>query len=127
SELTPGELIARLVGAFLASNLSLIVLGYAITLANGLSGAFLSMGAQAIDPGVVAEVIAGYVVAQLVPFNLFPALVALAAVVLALCVVVIYIVRIAITIVLIAAAPLALMFHALPATDGLARLWWRGI
>ncbi|MFV2216608.1 hypothetical protein ACFHW2_41065 [Actinomadura sp. LOL_016] len=127
SELTPGELIARLVGAFLASNVSLIVLGYAITLANGLSGAFLSMGAESIDPSVVAEVIAGYVVAQLVPFNLFPALVALAAVVLALCVVIIYIVRIAITIVLIAAAPLALMFHALPATDGLARLWWRGI
>ncbi|RSN56669.1 hypothetical protein [Actinomadura sp. WAC 06369] len=127
TELTPGQLVARVVGAFLASNLSLIVLGYAISLANGLSRALLTMGAESIDPGVVAEVIAGYIAAQLVPSNLFPVLIALGAVVLALCLVFVYIVRVALTIVLIAAAPIALMLHALPVTDGLARLWWRGI
>ena len=36
-----------------------------------------------------------------------------------------YIVRVALTIVLIAGAPIALMFHALPHTDGIARWWWR--
>jgi len=46
---------------------------------------------------------------------------------LALIVAFIYVARLAITMVLIAAAPLALMFHALPMTDGIARLWWRGI
>jgi hypothetical protein len=29
--------------------------------------------------------------------------------------------------ILIAAAPLLLLTHALPQTDGLARLWWRGM
>jgi hypothetical protein len=36
-----------------------------------------------------------------------------------------YLVRVAITFLLIAAAPLLLMFHALPQTDGLARWWWK--
>ena len=36
-----------------------------------------------------------------------------------------FIVRVALTIVLIAGAPIALMFHALPHTDGIARWWWR--
>jgi hypothetical protein len=126
-ELTPGQLVARLLGAFLASNLSLIVIGYGITFANGLATAFLRAGAEAVDPGRVAKVIAGYVVANLVPAQPFTILIGLGVVVLALCVGFIYIVRVALTMVLIAAAPVALMFHALPATDGLARLWWRSI
>ncbi|CNG13830.1 Uncharacterised protein [Mycobacterium tuberculosis] len=127
SELTPGQLVARLVGAFAASNLSLVLVGYAITFANGLSGAFLAAGAEAIDPGRVAKAIAGYLVASVVPNQPFTIFVGLGVVVLALCVVFIYIIRIALTMVLIAAAPVALMFHALPVTDGLARLWWRSI
>ncbi|MEU9018582.1 hypothetical protein [Actinomadura sp. NPDC048394] len=126
-ELTPGQLVARLLGAFLASNLSLIVIGYGITFANGLAGAFLKAGAEAVAPGRVAKVIAGYVVANLVPAQPFTILIGLGVVVLALCVGFIYIVRVALTMVLIAAAPVALIFHALPATDGLARLWWRSI
>ena len=37
----------------------------------------------------------------------------------------VYVVRVAITVILIAGAPLALMLHALPQTDGIARWWWR--
>ncbi|MFA1550778.1 hypothetical protein [Actinomadura chokoriensis] len=127
SELTPGQLVARLVGAFAASNLSLILIGYAIAFANGLSGAFLKAGAEAIDPGRVAKAIAGYLVASLMPNQPYTIFIGLGVVVLALCVAFIYIIRIALTMVLIAAAPVALMFHALPVTDGLARLWWRSI
>ncbi|MGI5204692.1 hypothetical protein ACQEU6_24310 [Spirillospora sp. CA-108201] len=127
SELTPGQLVARLVGAFAASNLSLILIGYAITFANGLSGAFLSAGAEAVDPSRVAKAISAYLVASLVPNQPFTIFIGLGVVVLALCVAFIYIIRIALTMVLIAAAPVALMFHALPLTDGLARLWWRSI
>jgi hypothetical protein len=127
SELTPGQLVARLVGAFAASNLSLVLIGYAITFANGLSGAFLAAGAEAIDPSRVAKAIAGYLLASVVPNQPFTIFIGLGVVVLALCVVFIYIIRIALTMVLIAAAPVALMFHALPVTDGLARLWWRSI
>ncbi len=36
-----------------------------------------------------------------------------------------YVVRVALTIVLIAGAPLALMFHALPQTEGIAYWWWK--
>ncbi|MEO3829899.1 hypothetical protein [Actinomadura sp. B10D3] len=127
SELTPGQLVARLVGAFAASNLSLILIGYAITFANGLSGAFLRAGAEAIDPSRVAKAIAAYLAASLVPNQPFTIFIGLGVVVLAVCVAFIYIIRIALTMVLIAAAPVALMFHALPITDGLARLWWRSI
>ncbi|MEU9018667.1 hypothetical protein [Actinomadura sp. NPDC048394] len=126
-ELTPGQLVARLLGAFAASNLSLILIGYAITFANGLSGAFLDAGAEAIDPSRVAKSIAAYLVASLVPNQPFTIFIGLGVVVLALCVAFIYIIRIALTMVLIAAAPVALMFHALPITDGLARMWWRSI
>ncbi|MFG2084633.1 hypothetical protein [Spirillospora sp. NPDC048824] len=127
AELTPGQLAVRIVGAFLASNLSLILIGYGIGFANGLAGAFLEAGAEPIDPSVVADVVAGFVAASLVPGQPFTAMVGLGVVVLALGVAFIYVIRLALTIVLIAAAPLALMFHALPMTDGLARLWWRGI
>ena len=37
------------------------------------------------------------------------------------------VVRAAVVLILIAAAPLLLLTHALPQTDGLARLWWRGM
>lgn len=127
AELTPGQLAVRVVGAFVASNLSLVLIGYGVSFANGLATAFLTAGAESIDPSVVADVVAGFVTGNLTPLQPFFALVALGVVVLALCVVFIYIVRLALTMVLIAAAPLALMFHALPLTDGLARLWWRGI
>jgi hypothetical protein len=36
-----------------------------------------------------------------------------------------YVVRVMLTVVLIAGAPIALMFHALPQTEGIARWWWR--
>ncbi|WP_396446844.1 hypothetical protein [Actinomadura sp.] len=127
SELTPGQLVARLVGAFAGSNLSLILIGYAITFANGLSGAFLSAGAEAMEPSRVAEAITAYLAASLVPNQPFTIFIGLGVVVLALCLAFIYIIRVALTMVLIAAAPVALMFHALPITDGLARLWWRSI
>jgi hypothetical protein len=36
-----------------------------------------------------------------------------------------YVVRVALTVILIAGAPIALMFHALPQTEGIARWWWK--
>ena len=36
-----------------------------------------------------------------------------------------YIVRVALTVLLVAGAPLALMFHALPHTEGIAKWWWK--
>ncbi|MEU6036142.1 hypothetical protein ABZ801_12105 [Actinomadura sp. NPDC047616] len=126
-ELSPKELLPRLLLAFLATNLSLIFIGHGISLANGLAKAFLTAGSSKIDPAQAGTVLGNGVEASINTVGTFFVLVALVAVVLALIVAFIYVARLAITMVLIAAAPLALMFHALPMTDGIARLWWRGI
>ncbi|GAA3714403.1 hypothetical protein GCM10022224_095080 [Nonomuraea antimicrobica] len=119
------ELLPRLVWAFLAANLSLIAITYAITLANGLSQAFLADGASRIDPELVFDAIKKAVLAGIALKGVFFAIVALVVVVLAVGVLFTYIVRIALTMVVIVAAPLALILHALPMTEGIARLWWR--
>ncbi|WP_336213594.1 hypothetical protein [Nonomuraea sp. LPB2021202275-12-8] len=119
------ELLPRLVWALLAANLSLVAIGYAITLVNGLSQAFLADGASQIDPESVFEAVKVTILAGIATHGVFFALVSLVAVILAVGVVFTYLVRLALTMVVIAAAPLALIFHALPMTDGLARLWWR--
>ncbi|MCP2343717.1 hypothetical protein [Actinomadura rupiterrae] len=127
NEISVKEVLPRLVWAFLASNLSLTLIGYAITFANGLTDAFLTSGAERIDPAEAGRTLASGVEVTLATDHIFYVLVALVAVVLALIVAFIYVVRLAITLVLIAAAPLALMLHALQVTDGIARLWWRGL
>jgi hypothetical protein len=57
--------------------------------------------------------------------SVFLALVALVAVVLAIVVAATYVVRVAIMVVLVAGAPLALVWHCLPQTEGVAVVWWR--
>ncbi|NRQ30656.1 hypothetical protein HII36_02210 [Nonomuraea sp. NN258] len=126
-EASARQLLPRLVWAFLAANLSLIAIEHAIVLANGLSQAFLSEGASRIDPASVFDAIKKAVLAGIATRGVFFAIVALVVVVLAVGVMFTYVVRLALTMVVIAAAPLALIFHALPMTDGLARLWWRAI
>lgn len=126
-DLSPQELLPRVIWGFLAANLSLPVIGYGISFANGLSTAFLQSGEQRIDPRVVTEAITTTVLASLATNGVFFALISLVVLVLAVCVAFTYVMRLALTMVLIAAAPIALMFHVLPLTDGLARLWWRGI
>ncbi|MFC7591594.1 hypothetical protein ACFQYP_53775 [Nonomuraea antimicrobica] len=100
------ELLPRLVWAFLAANLSLIAITYAITLANGLSQAFLADGASRIDPELVFDAIKKAVLAGIALKGVFFAIVALVVVVLAVGVLFTYIVRIALTMVVIVAAPL---------------------
>lgn len=51
----------------------------------------------------------------------------LACAVLGVVLLVLYILRSALLIVLVCAAPVMLLCHALPQTDGLARLWWRSV
>ncbi|MFB9206093.1 proline-rich domain-containing protein [Nonomuraea spiralis] len=123
--LSARALLPRLVWASLAANLSLIAIKYAITLANGLSQAFLSDGAGRIDPTLVFDAIKRAVLTGIVLKGVFFAIVALVVVVLAVGVLFTYILRLALTMVVIVAAPLALILHALPVTEGLARLWWR--
>ncbi|MGH3388865.1 MAG: hypothetical protein ACRDOO_08300 [Actinomadura sp.] len=121
------DLLPRVVFGFLVANLSQTLIGYAITFANGLARAFLEASDRRIDPGQAADVLARGVELSVNTGGAFMVLLALITVVLAVCVAFIYVVRLAATMVLIAGAPIALIFHALPYTEGLALLWWRAI
>jgi hypothetical protein len=126
-ELSIRDLLPRLLLAFLTANLSQVLVGYGISFANGLARAFLDAGRTRIDPKQAAQVMGDGIEATVNTGGIFLILIALVVVVLAVCVAFIYVARLAITMVLIAAAPLALMFHALPHTAGLAVLWWRAV
>lgn len=117
----------RLVLAFLAANCSKLILEQAITFANGLARAFIDYGASNADPHGAAEVMKGWLLGNIATVGMLSGLITLVAVVLALMVAGGYIMRVTVTMLLVIAAPLALICHALPQTDGLARLWWRAV
>lgn len=123
SQLTAKELLPRLVVAAAGANLSLILLRQLISLSNALSAGVLGASGE---PGEVARLmirlLAGAALA-----NPFLALLALAVIVLGILVVITYIIRVAALVVLAAAAPMVLAFHALPQTEGYAQAWWRAV
>ncbi len=116
------EVAPRLVVAFLAANLSLVVTGQVIPLANALARALLGTGA---DPAHVQATLRTLALAPLDTSSGLLILVALVVAVMALALVATYVIRVALLLVLVAGAPLALACHALPKADGLAYLWWR--
>jgi len=116
------DVLPRIAVAAIAVNASLGVAGLAITTADALSGALLGQGVDAANAAVVLR--------QLVPGSLASGgifVVVLGGVVAVLAVVLLatYVVRLAMVILLVVAAPVALVCHALPQTEGIARLWWR--
>lgn len=122
---TVKEIAPRLAAGFVLSNVSLLLIGKAISLANGLSGALVSPG---VDPAQAVAMLQKVIRNALgIRDEIFILVIALVAVVLGLLLALTYVVRIMVTILLIGAAPLALACHALPQTEGLARLWWRSM
>jgi hypothetical protein len=120
------DIAPRLVCAFVLANISLPVIGHGIELANGLSAALVGQG---VDPRQAAGQLKKVIVHAINPADVGIAivLVAIWAMLLAAILTVTYLVRIMLTIVLIAAAPLALACHALPQTQTMAATWWRAI
>ncbi len=116
------EIAPRLVVAFLAANLSLVLAGQAIPLANALARALLGPG---VDPGHVQATLRTLALAPLDTSSGLLILTALVIAVMALALVASYVIRVSLLIVLVAGAPLALACHALPKAEGLAHLWWR--
>ncbi|EWC64492.1 Basic proline-rich protein precursor [Actinokineospora spheciospongiae] len=115
------ELAPRLVFGFLAGALSLWVAGTGIEIANALVAAIMGGGVDVSTAGrALRELVLGSVHGGL--WIVFTGLV-LAGMLIALLLT--YMVRVALTIVLIAGAPVALMFHALPQTEGIAYWWWK--
>lgn len=115
------EIAPRIVVGFLAGALSLWVATQGITIANGLAQAVMGGGLQA---SATADVLKGLVLGS---FNggIFIIFVGIFLAGMLTVLLIAYIVRVALTIILIAGAPLALMFHALPQTEGIAKWWWK--
>lgn len=121
AQLSAKELIPRLLFAAGAANLSLLFVGFAVSLSSSLSRAiFGSLDPDAVGSKMAEALFAG---GQLNPFL---ALLAIALVVLGVLVLVSYVLRIAVLVILTASAPLLLITHSLPQSEGWARIWWRG-
>ncbi|WP_344132946.1 hypothetical protein [Luedemannella flava] len=118
------EIAPRVVVGGVAANLSLLVAGKAIEMVNALTAA---VAGQGVDGNAAVTAIVQMLdqpPGNTVPSILFSLLV-LAVLVMAIVVVMTFLVRIALLVMLIGVAPLALMCHATPQTEGLAYTWWR--
>ena len=122
------EIAPRLVIGMIASNASLWTISQTVSLGNVL--------AQSLMNGQVSSEGVGHVLVIMVVDKIFMPgstgeilLILLGAVIAAmgLVLVVTYLIRAAVLITLTAGAPLAFAFHALPQTEGVAKLWWRAI
>jgi len=122
------EIAPRLVIGVVASNASLWAINQIVAVGNALSSALMN-GMVAADG--IGNVLTSMIVAKLFlpagPMNLFFLLVGLVLAVLGLALVVGYLIRAAVLVILTAGAPLAFACHALPSTEGVAKLWWRAV
>ncbi|MFC5827562.1 hypothetical protein ACFPZ3_27180, partial [Nonomuraea insulae] len=122
---TAAEVAPRVVVAVIALNFSLTVCQYAIELANGLVAALLQEGVDGRRAGdLIANKLANPV-GQLQAPQMFLIWMIGLAVVMGLILAFIAVIRVALLLFLMIAAPLALLCHALPQTEHIARLWWR--
>jgi hypothetical protein len=122
------EIAPRLILGVIASNASLWAINQVVAVGNALSAALMNGQVSAEGIGnVLTSMIVDKLFLPTGPMNLFFLLLGLAVAVLGSTLLVGYLIRAAITVILTVGAPLALACHALPQTEGLARLWWRAI
>jgi hypothetical protein len=118
------DLVRRLAFAGIVINASLSLCGQMIEISNALAAAFLGDGASAAASAASLQT---FVVGALADGGIFLTLLGLACAVAAVVLVIIYLFRAAIVVILVCAAPLLLLCHLFPQTEGLAQLWWRAI
>jgi hypothetical protein len=125
SRYTVKDLAPRLVVGFVSAHFSQLLCGLAISVANGLTESLAepTYNSDGAFEGINMQVRAA--ADSEVPAMLF-AVIALLITVLLAATAFSLIVRFSTLLVLTATAPLALACHALPQTDAMARLWWRG-
>ncbi len=124
SRYSAADILPRAVFAFVASNFSLWVAREMIRASNQLSAAIGAEGIDAHEAAVNLRDRMGVILEEALVFTIL-----LLAVVVVLLVVwmVTEAVRICMAIVLTIAAPMLLIFHALPQTNRLAELWWKAM
>jgi hypothetical protein len=118
------DALPRIVFGAVVANASLSLSGQLVSFANALASGFLAGG---VDPAQASLELKDFIFGAVTGSGIFVILLGLVAAVLAVVLLILYIVRAAVVLILIAGAPLMLITHALPQTDGLARLWWRGM
>jgi hypothetical protein len=118
------DALPRLAFAAIVANASLALSGQLIAIADAFSFGFLAGG---VDPTQASASLKQFIVGAVASGGIFLIFLGLACAVVAVILLVLYIVRAALIVVLVCAAPLMLIAHALPQTEGLARLWWRGM
>ncbi|MGW2157519.1 hypothetical protein [Nonomuraea sp. NPDC001699] len=122
---TPGEIIPRLIVAVIALNASLTICQYAIELTNAMVTALLGDGVDGQRAGNLIAAKVDGLIKDPKGTVLFLVLLVGAAALMGLALAFIGLIRITLLVFLIIAAPLALLCHALPQTEGIAKLWWR--
>lgn len=118
------DALPRLTFAAILANASLALSGQLIAIADAFSFGFLAGG---VDPAEASDRLKQFIIGAVASGGIFLIFLGLACAVVAVILLVLYIVRAALVVVLVCAAPLMLVAHALPQTEGLARLWWRGM
>lgn len=118
------DIAPRIVIGVIAANASLALVAVAIRLTNSMSVALLGPG---VDPANAAAALAGLVSGPLGSGGIFLILLGLVAAILAVVLLAVYVIRVALLVLLVVVGPLALVCHALPQTEGVARLWWRAL
>lgn len=116
------DVLPRLAVAAVAANLSLVVCERMVSFANALASGLLGAG---VSPEQAGHTLQTLVLNAIESGGIFIVLVGLVCALLAVALIVVYLVRSACIIFLVGAAPVCLLAHALPQTEGLARLWWR--
>lgn len=118
------EALPRIALAALCANASLSLTGQMISFANALSSGFLAGG---VNPQEASLQLKHFILGAISGSGIFIILLGLVAAALAVVLLILYVVRAAVVLILVAAAPVMLITYALPQTEGLARLWWRGM
>lgn len=115
------EIGPRVVVGFLAAALSLWAATQAITITNSVSQAVMGGGLDADSAGATLRTITQ----SAVNGGIFSILLGLLLIGMLLAVLVGYVIRVTLTVILVAGAPIALMFHGLPQTEPIAYWWWK--
>jgi len=118
------DFIPRLVVAGIATNASLAISGQMVAFANALATGLLGNGVNPEQAGHTLELLVLHAIAD---GGIFLVLLGLACAILAVALLVLYLVRASLIVLLVCAAPLMLLAHGLPQTEGIARFWWRAM
>ncbi|MGA5304568.1 hypothetical protein ACPCHT_31980 [Nucisporomicrobium flavum] len=120
------QIAPRLAVGAVASNVSLLLFGKIIEIANAVNSAIAGQG---VDGPTAAQALTGILDQPLngTNPNILLALLVIAAAVLGIVVVITFLLRIALLVLLFGIAPLALACHATPLTEGIAFIWWRAV